>query len=325
MKSISTKTFVLVGLCLGSLVWASGAERYVIAYLPFGGGWSSRILLVNPSDRATNVELSFFSSEASLASVRSAPSEASWMRLEAGATKSIELNTIIGEPTGLAWAVAQSDAPLQVFSTFDFSVPDASPLEGVLDASRGEDCAACIGSLSQSDKLAAPIEPPGRPGDRPEGEKPPGPPGPPSGRPPVSIPVTTPVITARVSSNLEAAILPSGTGFVFPVSIFGSRNFNAFLALANPNESAAAVTLNLVYEDGVQQLNRVVQLPPRGQMTRLLTDAALFGDLGAAADGFDGTVTVCSDRPVGVVAIGLAGEMAYTLPVAESGSCPGTN
>ena len=328
-KKSQLKTLLVVSACALSFAAASSAERYVLAYLPFGGGWSSRIMLVNPGDQATQIELQFFSAgDSPLVLSSSAASDATSLRLEPGATQSIQIDSIVGEPTGLSWALAQSDTPVQVFSTFDFSVPQTRSETASIAAKQSpaeEDCPTCVGQLSSGggvDEMGPPPSPPGQPDDRP----PTGPrPGRPADRPPVSVPVTTPVVVARVSRIAGATVLPSGRGFVFPVSVYGSKNFNAFLAIANPNEAPANVSLNLSYGDGLQTVNRVLQLPPRGQMTRLLTDQSLFDQVEAPPDGFDGTVTVCSDAPVGLVALGLAGELAYTLPVSTSQSCPASD
>ena len=116
-------------------------------------------------------------------------------------------------------------------------------------------------------------------------------------------------------------MLPSGNSFVFPVFVYGSKNFNAVLAVANPNESEATVSVELSYSDGLQKLIRVIHIPAHSQNTRLLTDPSLFNLDAGTPDRFDGSVTVCSNVPIGLVPIGLAGEMAFTLPVTNTDRC----
>ena len=117
---------LLAGLCVFSFVAALSAERYVIAYVPFGGGWSSRIVFTNPTDQAVNVELLFFDGNGLTAftvSELGLPGERQ-IRLHPGAAQSVDVTAARNEHAQIGWAVAETDAPLQVFSTFDFSVPD---------------------------------------------------------------------------------------------------------------------------------------------------------------------------------------------------------
>jgi hypothetical protein len=124
-----------------------------------------------------------------------------------------------------------------------------------------------------------------------------------------------------VTSILGATVLPSGNGFVFPVSVYGAKDFNAALAIANPNESEAVVSFELSYADGLQKLIRVIQISPRSQNTLSFTDPSLFNLDAGTPDRFDGSVTVCSNVPIGLVPIGLAGKMAFTLPVTSTDRC----
>ena len=335
-----TKVLSLAGLCTLSFVAGLSAERYVIAYLPFGGGWSSRIVFNNPTDLAVNVELLFFSGDGSpLTLTESADPMSRQIRLGPGATQSVD---VAGEQDGesqVGWAIAKADSPVQIFGTFDFSVPDSPVSFGEEDEANVKhekrsplvDCPLCVGETSSVsvDKIMPSGHPPDRPSfsvpvrvGRPPGRPPTDPgPGRAPGRPPLSVPRSTPSVTARVKNIWGATVLPSGDSFVFPVSVYGVKDFNAAFAVANPNESEAVISLELSYSDGLQKLIRVIQIPAHSQTTRSLTDPSLFNVDDGTPDRFDGSVTVCSNVPIGLVAIGLAGEMAFTLPVTSSDRC----
>ena len=62
-RFVSKGTVFLAVSCLITFVAVSHAELYVIAHLPYGGGWSSRIVATNPSSDAVQVELKFFSKD----------------------------------------------------------------------------------------------------------------------------------------------------------------------------------------------------------------------------------------------------------------------
>ena len=287
----------------------------------------------NPSDEIVNVELLFFSGKETAHRPSKLDSlDGKRIVLQPGATRSVDLALSKLDTKNIGWAVAKTDAPINIFSTFDFSIPQNLPnlaseipeLAAVNSQASEPNCALCLSANSTpgTDQIGPPPAPPGGPSDRPPDRPgPKNPPGRPAGRPPVSVPVTTPSVTARVTNISGVTVLPSGNSFSFPVSIYGSKDFGAAVALANPNQTDATISIELVFSDGVQTLNRVIQLPAHGQSTRSLTDPSLFEIRGATPDRFDGSITVCSDVPIGLVAIGTAGKMAFTLPVSDSNRC----
>ena len=62
VRNLPRRRFI-TPLILGLLCFlvTSRAEQYIIAYLPWGGEWNSRIVLTNPSGETSRVELRFFS------------------------------------------------------------------------------------------------------------------------------------------------------------------------------------------------------------------------------------------------------------------------
>ena len=112
--------FLLAGLCTLSFVAGLSAERYVIAYMPFGGGWSSRIVFNNPTDQAINVELLFFSGDGSpLNLTESAAPMSRQIRLGPGAAQSVDVAGAQDGESQVGWAIAKadSDSPLQIFAS----------------------------------------------------------------------------------------------------------------------------------------------------------------------------------------------------------------
>jgi len=302
--------FLAAFLAVCSFVATSRAERYVIAYLPFGGGWSSRIFLTNPKDETVQVEIRFFSQDGEPTGIGDEP-DTKQLSVEPGAVATVSLEDHSPESTPkILWAVAQTSNPLHISSSFDSSVPVESSTEiEEVDAAMGP-----------------PITPPGR------GLRPPTPPGKPEetgggkppGRPPVTVPGTTASVDAFVTNITGAVALPSGDSFLVPINIAEAKGLNAGLTLGNPNDVPANVSLTLTDSTGLQKVVRVVQVLPKNQLAGLVNDPSLFEAELSTSDSFDGTVAVCSDVPIGVLALGFAGKLAYTLPISTDYQCPGT-
>jgi hypothetical protein len=210
------------------------------------------------------------------------------------AVETLEIASVDMATPRIIWAVAETTGPLQIVGSF-------GPALTVRTAE-----SARVG-------IGPPFDPPGKPEK--DG------PGRPTDRPPVSVPATVPRLQARISSMSGAVALPSGTQFRVPVSIDGSQNLDAAVAIANPGDSDAVVSIRLVQPNGLGELVRVLQIPSRGQTGALLTDPAWFQSGIDSRRRFDGSVTICSDLPVGILAIGIHGEFAYTLPVATGSQC----
>ncbi len=165
---------LLVGACVLSFVAALGAEHYVLAYMPFGGGWSSRILVTNPSDEIVNVELLFFSGKETAHRPSKLDSlDGKRIVLQPGATRSVDLALSKLDTKNIGWAVAKTDAPINIFSTFDFSIPQNLPnlaseipeLAAVNSQASEPNCALCLSANSTPaiDQIGPPPAPPGGP------------------------------------------------------------------------------------------------------------------------------------------------------------------
>ena len=294
---------VITPLILGLLCFlvTSRAEQYIIAYLPWGGEWKSRIVLTNPNGEPSRVDFRFFSQQGDeISELRGPRITGADPSLEVGprAVETLEISALDKAAPLIVWAVAETSGPLQIVGSFGPSL--------TLRASE-----------SARSTIGPPFEPPGKP-DK-DG------PGRPNDRPPVSVPGTVPRLQARISSMSGAVALPSGTQFHVPVSIDGSQRLDAAVAIANPGDGVATVSVRLVQPNGLGELVRVHQIPAQGQTGALLTDPAWFESGIDSRQRFDGSVTICSDQPVGILAIGIHGEFAYSLPVASSSQCGSSN
>jgi hypothetical protein len=136
---------------------------------------------------------------------------------------------------------------------------------------------------------------------------------------PTSVPSTVP--NSQIVSAVGAAAAPAGQSFRFPVFVNGATRFNAGMALANPNNVAAAISLTLLDKDGHTRASRVLSLSPNEQTSFLLTDNIAFeGSLGAS-DLFTGSVAVCATAPIGLVALGVEGSVLFTVSVSTDYRC----
>lgn len=302
VRNFPTRRYIApVVLGLLCFLVTSRAEQYIIAYLPWGGEWKSRIVLTNPGGETSRVDLRFFSQNGEeISELRGPRLSGAVSSLEVGpqAVETLEINSLEKSTPQIIWAMAETSGPLQIVGSFGPSLTLRS-VEGAASA------------------IGRPFDPPGKP-DK-DG------PGRPSDRPPVSVPGTVPRLQARISSMSGAVALPSGTQFHVPVSIDGSQRLDAAVAIANPGEAVATVSVRLVQPDGLGELVRVHQIPARGQTGALLTDPSWFQSGIDSRQRFDGSVTICSDQPVGILAIGIHGEFAYSLPVATSSQCGSPN
>ena len=295
-KFLSKSTLFLIFSCFVVFVAVSHAELYVIPYLPYGGGWSSRIVVTNAGAEAAQVELKFFSKDGRRASVPVGAGEATESHrftVDPSALRSLDVDTGSrdGEP-GVAWATVESSGPVQIFSSFDSYASTA--------AGGGP-----------------PDQPPGRPPCIP-----PTAPGKPSCIPP-SVPGTTPKVSAHITTVAGSVALPKAPSFQVLFSVYSSKSLNSRLALANPNETTATVEVTLIGSEGHGSVTRVLQIAPNGSISGLVTDPELFGREIDPSARFDGSVAICSDVPIGMLALGQEENLAFTLPVTTGGRCPG--
>ena len=302
-RFVSKGTVFLAVSCLITFVAVSHAELYVIAHLPYGGGWSSRIVATNPGSEPVQVELRFFSKDGRPVSVPIGSGEGKDTQrfaVDPRAVKSLDIDAgALDSEAQIAWATVETSAPLQIFSSID----SYSPIQ--------------LASLNAAN--GPPDEPPGRPPCIP-------PPGLGIGKPPCippSVPGTTPRVRAQISTVAGTVSLPKGRGFQVPVSVYGSKGFNARFAFANPNQTTATVEVTLLRPEGQESVTRVQQIAPYGHISGMLTDPDFFEREIDPSMRFDGSVTICSDLPIGILALGHQDNLAFTLPVTTISRCPG--
>src|SRR5579864_7007061 len=124
-----------------------------------------------------------------------------------------------------------------------------------------------------------------------------------------------PAITGAVGAQSTA---PSKS-FRFPVSVGGPLNYNAGMALSNPNGSSTAVTVKVYDAGGTMIGSFPEQLAANAQTLFLLnTKGVNFG-----AGLFNGSVAVCAPQPVGLVALGVEGGSTGLFTIAvTTDPCP---
>jgi hypothetical protein len=113
----------------------------------------------------------------------------------------------------------------------------------------------------------------------------------------------------------QAAILPTAlTGqTTLPVNIVQSAGRNLGVALANPNNSAAAVTLQLWDQNGTAIGSPAsISLLAGQQLARFLSELYPASTLGGA---FQGSLTVQSAAPVSIIGLSFSGIEFSTVPI----------
>ena len=262
-------------LALIVFVATSHAELYVIAHIPYGGGWVSRIFFSNPSIKQVRVEMKYFSQDGQAISVPVSSQDgrsADRVDIEPNGTKTLDTDALArNSALRIAWAVASTSAPLQLIST-------TAPLQILTLFDQGFPSTLPSGALG-----------------------------------PVRINTA-----AGATSDLARRV------FYFPISVHGAQRYDAGVAIANPQERIATIRLIILEADGRERASRVIQLPAGSQITTLLTDPRLFEGSFDPSRLFNGAVAVCSDTPVGIVALGFESDLVYTLPVSNAYRCPGT-
>ena len=102
-----------------------------------------------------------------------------------------------------------------------------------------------------------------------------------------------------------------GQSFRFPIVVNGTTRFTASMAIANPSAiSTAHVTLKLLDNMGTVQATSTLStiipngLGPKAQVALNLPGIPEFASILSGNALFTGSVGVCSDVPIGFVALG---------------------
>lgn len=244
-------------------------QNYVIAHLPFGAGWLSRVMIGAGSGGAS-VNVSFYSQAGGTATVplkNQGGQSSQQFQLAANAVQVIAIDPTQRNagPLQVDWALASSSGPLNVFTLFDYA--------------------------------------------------------------PSNAPTTTPA--TQVETSVGAQSNAPAMSFRFPISVFGPLNYNAGLAIANPNSSTTTYTVMLLNADGSPRGSAPSStLPANGQAIFLLTNVFSPSVLAQnSTNEFDGSVVLCASQPVGVVALGVEGGVQgtvlfYSLSTTNDYPCP---
>ena len=115
-----------------------------------------------------------------------------------------------------------------------------------------------------------------------------------------------------IGSAVGAASTAPGQSFRFPIVMNGTTRFTASMAIANPNTGTAHITLNLLGSDGTVKATSTVPLEPSSQTSVNLPGIAAFAPFFTGSTLFTGSVGVCSDVPIGFVALGA--EQSSAVP-----------
>jgi hypothetical protein len=118
----------------------------------------------------------------------------------------------------------------------------------------------------------------------------------------------------QIGSSVGAAAMMPGQSFRFPIVVNGTTRFTASMAIANPSVmSTAHITLKLLDNTGAVKATSTLSAPnlipngllPRTQIAVNLPGIPEFASILTGNALFTGSVGVCSDVPIGFVALGV--------------------
>lgn len=117
---------------------ATLAYQYVVAHFPYGGGWSTQVMMANISSQAATANVTFFNQTGSSTSVPLAGNGQT--SSEQFSIQPNDIETVGAEGSArnsgglqVAWAMVGSSEPLNVFSLFDYG-PNFPAISGAVGA-----------------------------------------------------------------------------------------------------------------------------------------------------------------------------------------------
>jgi hypothetical protein len=110
--------------------------------------------------------------------------------------------------------------------------------------------------------------------------------------------------------------------FRFPVSIGGPVNYDAGMALSNPNGTPTVVTVKVLKSDGTQLGSFTESLGKNAQTVFLLASHAGLNFGSTPQTPFNGSVAVCAPQAVGLVALGAEGKGGLFSISVTNDPCP---
>jgi hypothetical protein len=128
------------------------------------------------------------------------------------------------------------------------------------------------------------------------------------------------VNNGEVKSQAGVIGLPLTTDASLFVELNPAINRNVGVAVANPADNAASLTMMLRGSSGLAAGNAVVlTLPAHQQFTKFVSE--IFP--GSGAEGLVGSLRIQSSSPVSVLGLRFSGVLISTLPVVNSAGSPG--
>src|SRR5215510_14786950 len=129
----------------------------------------------------------------------------------------------------------------------------------------------------------------------------------------------------RVNGNFfQSSVLPSPlvtlTNVVVNVDV--NTGTNTGIAIVNPNDASATVSLGLSDNQGVTVITRSITFAGRTQLARFVTE--LFPGLAALSRSFTGLLFISSDVPISVMGLAFVGPSFTSLPVSTQLNSTGT-
>src|SRR5215510_2843465 len=125
-------------------------------------------------------------------------------------------------------------------------------------------------------------------------------------------------------SFFQSSVLPSPlvtlTNVVVNVDL--NSGINTGIAMLNPNDATAAVSLALNSGQGVTVSARSINLGGRTQLPRFVTE--LFPGLAEFSQPFTGSLFISSETPISVMGLAFVGPSFTSLPVATQLNSNGT-
>jgi hypothetical protein len=107
-----------------------------------------------------------------------------------------------------------------------------------------------------------------------------------------------------IGAAVGAASTAPGQAFRFPLVVNGTTRYTASMAIANPSASAATITLNLLDNTGAVKATSTVTLQPKSQTAVNVPGIQAFQSFFTGSGLFTGSLGVCSNVPIGFVALG---------------------
>jgi len=108
------------------------SHTYTIAHFPFGGGYSTRVLLTNSGSTDVTVDISFLTQSGipALVQLEGQQGKVTTLHLKIAKNQTQGFDADPSErnsgPTTVTWATAAASGPLNIFSLFDYA-PSSKP------------------------------------------------------------------------------------------------------------------------------------------------------------------------------------------------------